>query len=107
MSTRFDRDYYRRFYYDSRTAVTSRAEMRARARLIGAYADHIGLPVRRMLDAVGHPVTRLIRTRIGPLSDRRLPPGEWRELTPAELRAMEAAVGAAGRSQSGSPDPGR
>ena len=51
MSTRFDRDYYRRFYYDSRTAVTSRAEMRARARLIGAYADHIGLPVRRMLDA--------------------------------------------------------
>lgn len=51
MSTRFDRDYYRRFYFDPRTAVTSRAEMRARARLIGSYAHHIGLPVRRMLDA--------------------------------------------------------
>ena len=51
MSTRFDREYYRRFYFDGRTAVTSRAEMRARARLIAAYADHIGLPVRRMLDA--------------------------------------------------------
>ncbi len=51
MSTRFDREYYRRFYFDGRTAVTSRVEMRARARLIAAYADHIGLPVRRMLDA--------------------------------------------------------
>lgn len=48
---RFDREYYRRFYFDPRTAVTSRAEMRARARLIAAYADHAGLPVRRMLDA--------------------------------------------------------
>jgi 23S rRNA pseudouridine2605 synthase len=63
--------------------------------------------VRRMLEAVGHPVTRLIRTRIGPLSDRRLAPGSWRELTGAELRAMEAAVGAAGRSQAGAPDAGR
>ena len=47
----FDREYYRRFYFDPRTAVVSRAEMRARARLIAAYAQHIGLPVRRMLDA--------------------------------------------------------
>jgi 2-polyprenyl-3-methyl-5-hydroxy-6-metoxy-1,4-benzoquinol methylase len=51
MSQRFDREYYRRFYFDGRTAVVSRAEMRARAQLIAAYARHIGLPVRRMLDA--------------------------------------------------------
>jgi len=51
MSTRFDKDYYRRFYFDSRTAVISKVEMRARARLIASYADHIGLPVRRILDA--------------------------------------------------------
>ena len=51
MSTRFDRDYYQRFYFDPRTAVVSRAEMNARARLISAYADHIVLHVRRMLDA--------------------------------------------------------
>ena len=51
MSTRFDAEYYRRFYFDSRTAVISRAEMRARANLIAAYTNHIGLPVRRMLDA--------------------------------------------------------
>ncbi len=51
MSTRFDKDYYQRFYFDPRTAVVPRAEMAARARLISPYADHIGLPVRRMLDA--------------------------------------------------------
>ena len=49
--TNFNREYYRRFYFDTRTAVVSRVEMRARARLIGAYATHIGLPVRRLLDA--------------------------------------------------------
>ena len=48
--------------------------------------------VRRMLDAVGHPVVRLIRTRIGPLSDRRLAPGEFRSLTTDEVRALETAV---------------
>ncbi len=48
---RFDREYYQRFYFDPRTAVTSRAEMRARAKLIAAYVDHAGLPVRRLLDA--------------------------------------------------------
>ena len=34
--------------------------------------------VRRMLEAVGHPVRRLVRTRLGPLSDHRLAPGQWR-----------------------------
>ncbi len=48
--------------------------------------------VRRMCDAVGHPVTRLVRTRIGPLSDRSLAPGDWRELTAAERRATTEAV---------------
>ncbi len=44
--------------------------------------------VRRMCAAVGHPVTRLVRTRIGPLADRQLKPGEWRELTTAEVRSL-------------------
>ena len=48
--------------------------------------------VRRMCEAVGHPVLRLVRTRIGPLSDRRLAPGEWRTLTVGELRALERAA---------------
>ena len=45
--------------------------------------------VRRMCEAVGHPVIRLVRTRIGPLSDRKLPPGQWRELTRSEVRELE------------------
>ena len=48
--------------------------------------------VRRMCEAVGHPVVRLVRTRIGPLADRRLKPGEWRVLTTAEVRSLERAV---------------
>src|SRR5207244_13465449 len=50
--------------------------------------------VRRMCDAVGHPVVRLVRTRIGPVTDRRLPPGKWRSLTSAELRELEKAAAA-------------
>ena len=50
--------------------------------------------VRRMCEAVGHPVTRLVRVRIGPLRDAKLRPGEWRELGQHELKALvEAAAG--------------
>ncbi len=48
--------------------------------------------VRRMCAAVGHPVLRLVRTRIGPLADRSLRPGAWRALTGDEVRALERAV---------------
>jgi 23S rRNA pseudouridine2605 synthase len=52
--------------------------------------------VRRMCDAVGAPVERLVRTRIGPVRDTTLAPGEWRPLGRDELRALErATVGAA------------
>jgi len=49
--------------------------------------------VRRMCEAVGHEVIRLVRTRIGPIVDRRLKPGEWRELSRDEVRSLEVAVG--------------
>ena len=52
--------------------------------------------VRRMCDAVGHPVVRLIRTRIGPLADRSLDPGAWRELTGDEVRSLQRAVAGPG-----------
>jgi len=48
--------------------------------------------VRRMCAAVGHPVIRLVRTRIGPLRDTRLSPGDWRPLTPDEVQALYAAA---------------
>jgi SAM-dependent methyltransferase len=47
----FGRNYYRRYYFDPRTAVASPHESRTRARLIAAFADYLGLPVRRILDA--------------------------------------------------------
>ncbi len=46
--------------------------------------------VRRMLEAVGHPVRELVRTKFGPLTDKRMKPGDWRELTADELRVLKA-----------------
>ncbi|MFI5053132.1 MAG: pseudouridine synthase [Acidimicrobiia bacterium] len=48
--------------------------------------------VRRMCAAVGHPVRRLVRTRIGPLHDRELAPGAWRKLSRGEVRRLYEAA---------------
>ena len=48
--------------------------------------------VRRMCDAIGHPVLRLVRTRIGPLRDPDLAPGAWRRLAPEEVRGLHGAT---------------
>jgi 23S rRNA pseudouridine2605 synthase len=48
--------------------------------------------VRRMCDVVGHPVLRLIRTRVGPISDSSLAPGAYRILGLDEVRALGAAA---------------
>jgi 23S rRNA pseudouridine2605 synthase len=62
--------------------------------------------VRRMCEAIGHPVRRLVRTRIGPLHDNRLAPGAWRALEPAEVRALYAAATAVPEPGSGRDGPG-
>ena len=49
--------------------------------------------VRRMLDAVGHPVTRLARTRLGPLRLGNLRPGQTRPLSGEEIAALQREVG--------------
>ncbi len=48
--------------------------------------------VRRMCAEIGHPVVRLVRTRIGPLTDPKLAPGAYRAVTPTEVRALYAAA---------------
>ena len=48
--------------------------------------------VRRLLDAVGHPVRRLVRIAIGPLRDRDLKPGTGRGLDVDEVRDLYAAA---------------
>lgn len=54
--------------------------------------------VRRMCAALGYTVTRLVRIRLGALADRRLSPGEWRELTLDEIRKLEELTSLAERS---------
>jgi len=54
--------------------------------------------VRRMCEAVGHPVKELRRVRIGPLADRRLRVGQWRELTAMEVEKLKRGTEASGKS---------
>lgn len=48
--------------------------------------------LRRMTAAVGLPTLRLVRVGIGPLALGDLQPGQWRDLTPAELKALRSFV---------------
>ncbi len=82
---------------------TAPAEVLLLASGLGQHADqgllsitlHEGRTrqVRRMCEAVGHPVVRLRRVRLGPLSARDLKPGMSRPLTAAELAALRRAAG--------------
>jgi 23S rRNA pseudouridine2605 synthase len=49
--------------------------------------------VRRMLEAVGHPIVKLRRARYAGLGPGRLRPGEWRDLTPGEVARLRRLVG--------------
>ena len=49
--------------------------------------------VRRMCEAVGHPVTHLKRVAIGPIRDSTLKIGRWRELRPQEVERLRKAAG--------------
>ncbi len=48
--------------------------------------------IRRMMRAIGHPVKRLVRLRVGNVTLKGLPPGGWRELTPAEVEQLKASA---------------
>jgi 23S rRNA pseudouridine2605 synthase len=73
------------------------------ARAVGRSADRAALrlvmvegrkrEVRRMLAAVGLPVRRLVRVRVGPVRLGRLAPGSTRTLEPEEIRALYRAAG--------------
>jgi 23S rRNA pseudouridine2605 synthase len=77
----------------------------ARVRVVGTRGDATAIEltihegrnrqVRRMCDEIGHPVRRLIRTRVGPVRDDRLRAGEWRALTVEEVRALYESASAA------------
>jgi 23S rRNA pseudouridine2605 synthase len=89
-------------------ALDGRRTAPAAVRVLATWAEH-GRPltrlelvlregrnrqVRRMCEAVGHPVRALERVRIGPVHDARLARGAWRDLTSRELAALRRAAGA-------------
>jgi 23S rRNA pseudouridine2605 synthase len=45
--------------------------------------------IRKMFQAVGHPVSKLRRVAIGPIADPKLAAGDWRELSPKEVKMLE------------------
>jgi 23S rRNA pseudouridine2605 synthase len=71
-----------------RAAPSTGAEAHARIRVV--VREGRKREVRRMFDAVGHPVRRLVRERLGPVSLGDLAPGAWRELDPEEVAALRA-----------------
>src|ERR1700746_1438783 len=58
--------------------------------------------IRKMFQAIGHPVTKLRRVAIGPISDPKLTPGDWRELTKQEVSLL-----ATHRDRRAAPNPRR
>jgi len=78
---------------DGRTAPAQVARLDGGALRITIHEGR-NRQVRRMCDAVGHPVRRLVRTRIGPLQIGNLAPGSWRPLDPMELHDLERAASA-------------
>ena len=68
--------------------LLKRASSRREAVLLITIREGRNRQVRRMCEAVGHPVRTLKRVKIGPLADRRLEPGDWRELSAAEVDTL-------------------
>jgi 23S rRNA pseudouridine2605 synthase len=71
--------------------ATGRSGGRGAVRLV--LAEGRKREVRRMLDVVGLPVRRLVRTRVGPVRLGKLRAGERRDLTPEEVRALYRVAG--------------
>ncbi len=81
---------------------TSTAEVRLKKTFEGASGAQAVLSlviregrnrqVRKMCEAIGHPVVRLRRVRIGPITDDRIKPGEFRDLLPKEVHALKKAA---------------
>jgi 23S rRNA pseudouridine2605 synthase len=70
--------------------ITSPAHVRRLGRGALELTIHEGRnrQVRRMVEAVGHRVRRLHRSRYGPLTLEGLEPGAWRELEPGEVERL-------------------
>jgi pseudouridine synthase len=68
------------------------AESGAQAVLSVVLREGRNRQLRDMCDAIGHPVVRLRRVRIGPITDDRIRPGEFRDLDAREVAALKRAA---------------
>jgi pseudouridine synthase len=95
---------------------TSPADVRVQKVIEGTSGDQAMLAivvregrnrqVRRMCEAVGHPVVRLRRVRIGPITDEHIRPGEFRDLSETEVAALKRAASGT-RAAKTAPDSAR
>jgi len=65
---------------------------RDRTHLLMELSEGRNRQIRRMMLAVGHKVRKLRRVQVGPLKLSHLRPGEWRELTPIEIKMLRKAA---------------
>jgi 23S rRNA pseudouridine2605 synthase len=63
-----------------------------RATLLITLREGRNRQVRKMCEAIGHPVDHLTRVAIGPIRDPRLKVGQWRELTADEVKKLRRAA---------------
>ena len=73
-------------------AVEVRKRSNRETHLIIELSEGRNREIRRLLQAVGHEVTRLLRVAYGPIELGTLQPGEWRDLTRNEVKAAFAFI---------------
>jgi 23S rRNA pseudouridine2605 synthase len=79
----------RGIFLDNHRAKFDQLRSISPTRLRVVLLQGINRQIRRMFEAVGYRVKRLLRTRIGPVRLGALPPGHWRALTKGELNALD------------------
>jgi len=68
--------------------VTVRKRSRRETHLIVELTEGKNREIRRLFDAIGTPVTRLLRVAYGPIELGPLQPGRWREITRADFSGL-------------------
>ena len=79
---------------DGRRTEPADVKLVGNATLLVTVREGRNRQVRKMCEAIGHPVTHLKRVAIGPIRDTRLKLGRWRELTPEEVEQLRARTDA-------------
>ena len=77
---------------EGRRTQPAEVTLLGRGRFTIAIREGRNRQIRKMCEAIGHPVDQLRRVAIGPLRDPRLKPGRWRDLDDDEVRRLKKAA---------------